>query len=100
MVCSMLLCVHASSIRLLPVLPACWPNVSIEARSGCPANWMMFIAESKHNSCSLVWQGVVHGKVFQRFDMELCRTEAAAKTFLKLKGLEHYWDLAKGHVNE
>lgn len=61
---------------------------------------MMIIAESKHNSCSLVWQGVVQEKVFQRFDMELCRTEAAAKTFLKLKGLEHYWDLAKGHVNE
>lgn len=56
--------------------------------------------ESKHNSCSLVWQGVVQEKVFQRFDMELCRTEAAANTFLKLKGLEHYWDLAKGHVNE
>jgi len=61
---------------------------------------MMCFAESKHNSCSLVWQGVVQEKVFQRFDMELCRTEAAAKTFLKLKGLEHYWDLAKGHFNE
>lgn len=52
--------------------------------------------ETKSNSCNLVWLGVVKDKVFQRFDLELCRTEAAAKTFLRLKGLEQYWDLAKG----
>lgn len=56
--------------------------------------------ESKQNSCGLVWQGVVKEKVFKKFDLEICRTEAAAKTFLKLKGLQHYWDLAKGHSNE
>ncbi|KAL3131502.1 U4/U6-U5 snRNP complex subunit prp3 [Trebouxia sp. C0009 RCD-2024] len=56
--------------------------------------------EAKHNSCSLVWQGVVQQKVFQKFDLEICRTEAAAKTFLKLRGLEHYWDLARGHTSE
>ena len=57
---------------------------------------LLLLAETKSNSCSLVWQGVVKDKVFQRFDLELCRTEAAAKTFLRLKGLEQYWDLAKG----
>ena len=56
----------------------------------------LLLAEYKYNPCTLVWQGVVKDKVFQRFDLELCRTEAAAKTFLRLKGLEHYWDLAKG----
>ena len=60
---------------------------------------VLSFAESKQNSCGLVWQGVVQEKVFERFDLEVCRTEAAAKTLLKLKGIEHYWDLAKGHAN-
>lgn len=58
-------------------------------------------AESRQtNSCHLIWQGTVKDKTFRRFDLEVCRTEVAAKAYLKPKGLDQYWDLAKGHVKE
>ncbi|KAA8534291.1 hypothetical protein F0562_031808 [Nyssa sinensis] len=46
------------------------------------------------NKCVLVWQGSVAKPNFNRFFVQECRTEAAARKFFSDAGVAHYWDLA------
>ncbi|XP_057840106.2 protein RDM16 [Cryptomeria japonica] len=46
------------------------------------------------NKCQLVWQGSVAKQSFNRFVIQQCRTEAAARKFFADSGVVHYWDLA------
>ncbi|XP_057813794.2 protein RDM16 isoform X2 [Cryptomeria japonica] len=46
------------------------------------------------NKCQLVWQGSVAKSSFNRFVIQQCRTEAAARKFFADAGVVHYWDLA------
>ncbi|KAK9829066.1 hypothetical protein WJX72_003724 [[Myrmecia] bisecta] len=50
------------------------------------------------NACQLVWEGMVREAAFQKFLVEQCRTEGAAKKFLADRGLTHYWDVAKASI--
>jgi len=46
------------------------------------------------NKCQLVWQGSVAKSCFNKFMIQQCRTEAAARKFFADAGVAHYWDLA------
>eukprot|EP01018_Ginkgo_biloba_P038063 Gb_36855 [translate_table: standard] len=46
------------------------------------------------NKCELVWQGSVAKPSFDKFVIQQCRTEAAARKFFADAGVAHYWDLA------
>uniref|UniRef100_A0A5B7B7U0 Putative U4/U6 small nuclear ribonucleoprotein Prp3 n=1 Tax=Davidia involucrata TaxID=16924 RepID=A0A5B7B7U0_DAVIN len=46
------------------------------------------------NKCVLVWQGSVAKPNFNRFFVQECRTEAAARKIFSDAGVAHYWDLA------
>lgn len=46
------------------------------------------------NKCALVWQGSVAKPNFDKFLIQQCRTEAAARKYLADAGVGHYWDLA------
>lgn len=46
------------------------------------------------NKCQLVWQGSVAKPCFNKFMVQQCRTEAAARKFFADAGVAHYWELA------
>lgn len=46
------------------------------------------------NSCVLVWEGSVQQAAFQKFSVEVCLSEKAARKLLADRGVGHYWDLA------
>ncbi|BBM98014.1 U4/U6 small nuclear ribonucleoprotein PRP3 [Marchantia polymorpha subsp. ruderalis] len=46
------------------------------------------------NKCVLVWQGSVAKPNFDRFLIQQCRSEAAARKYFADAGVGHYWDLA------
>lgn len=46
------------------------------------------------NKCQLVWQGSVAKPCFNKFLIQQCRTEAAARKFFADAGVSHYWDLS------
>jgi U4/U6 small nuclear ribonucleoprotein PRP3 len=48
----------------------------------------------RHNQCVLVWEGTVPERAFDKFEMKLCRSEAAAREVLQERGVPQYWDLA------
>ncbi|CAM6115815.1 unnamed protein product [Calypogeia fissa] len=50
--------------------------------------------EKVENKCVLVWQGSVANPSFDKFLIQQCRTEAAARKYLADAGVGHYWDLA------
>ncbi|KAG6434222.1 hypothetical protein SASPL_105845 [Salvia splendens] len=50
--------------------------------------------EKPFNKCQLVWQGSVAKPNFNRFFVQECRSEAAARKFFSDHGVAHYWDLA------
>lgn len=50
--------------------------------------------EKPFNKCELVWQGSVAKPNFNRFFVQECRSEAAARKFFSDHGVAHYWDLA------
>lgn len=50
--------------------------------------------------CSKAWTGTIKTPAFDKFVVETCRTEAAARKFLADRALEHYWDLAKGDLRD
>ncbi|KAL3649600.1 hypothetical protein CASFOL_006003 [Castilleja foliolosa] len=50
--------------------------------------------EKPLNKCVLVWQGSVAKQNFNRFFVQECRTETAARRFFSDHGVAHYWDLA------
>ncbi|KAL1546125.1 protein RDM16-like isoform X1 [Salvia divinorum] len=50
--------------------------------------------EKPFNKCQLVWQGSVAKPSFNRFFVQECRSEAAARKFFSDHGVAHYWDLA------
>ncbi|GER36697.1 U4/U6 small nuclear ribonucleoprotein Prp3 [Striga asiatica] len=50
--------------------------------------------EKPLNKCALVWQGSVAKPSFNRFFVQECRTEAAARKYFFDHGVLHYWDLA------
>ncbi|XP_057778718.1 protein RDM16-like isoform X2 [Salvia miltiorrhiza] len=50
--------------------------------------------EKPVNKCVLVWQGSVAKPSFNRFFVQECRSEAAARKFFSDHGVAHYWDLA------
>lgn len=52
------------------------------------------------NRCVLVWQGSVAKPSYERFLIQQCRTEAAARKYLADSGVGHYWDLAANFVEE
>ncbi|KAL6520831.1 hypothetical protein OROGR_017400 [Orobanche gracilis] len=50
--------------------------------------------EKPLNKCLLIWQGSVAKPSFNRFFVQECRTETAARRFFSDHGVAHYWDLA------
>ena len=52
------------------------------------------------NRCVLVWQGSVAKASFNRFSVQECMTEAAARKIFADAGVGHYWDLAVNYVDE
>ncbi|KAJ7527443.1 hypothetical protein O6H91_16G054600 [Diphasiastrum complanatum] len=72
-------------------------------------NWAAVIKEEDQgeearphqiNKCSLVWQGSVAKTAFNKFLIQQCRTEVAARKFLADAGVAHYWDLAVNFSEE
>lgn len=45
------------------------------------------------NYCKLMWEGVSKEPSFEKFVVEQCRTDAAAKKLLTERGVGHYWDI-------
>ncbi|KAK9856079.1 hypothetical protein WJX84_004285 [Apatococcus fuscideae] len=45
------------------------------------------------NHCKLMWEGVSKEPCFEKFVVEQCRTDAAAKKLLAERGVGHYWDI-------
>lgn len=56
--------------------------------------------EKPVNQCLLVWQGSVAKPNFNRFMVQECRSEAAARKFFSDHGVGHYWDLAVNFTGE
>ncbi|XP_075484056.1 protein RDM16-like isoform X1 [Primulina tabacum] len=52
------------------------------------------------NKCVLVWQGSVAKPSFNRFFVQECRTETAARKFFSDHGVAHFWDLAVNFTEE
>ncbi|XP_022139033.1 protein RDM16 isoform X4 [Momordica charantia] len=66
-------------------------------------NWAASVKEEEEadesddkpvNKCSLVWQGSVAKSSFNKFFIQECMTEAAARKIFADAGVGHYWDLA------
>ncbi|XP_031741294.1 protein RDM16 isoform X2 [Cucumis sativus] len=65
-------------------------------------NWAASVKEEEEeenddkplNKCSLVWQGSVAKSSFNRFSIQECMTEAAARKIFADAGVGHYWDFA------
>ncbi|CAA0809444.1 Pre-mRNA-splicing factor 3 [Striga hermonthica] len=56
--------------------------------------------EKPLNKCVLVWQGSVAKRNFNRFFVQECRTEAAARKYFSDHGVGHYWDLAGNFMED
>lgn len=52
------------------------------------------------NRCDLVWQGIVKSQACNKFIMQQCPSEEAAKQFLKQRNLVHLWDLARNFIDD
>ncbi|KZV36625.1 hypothetical protein F511_39809 [Dorcoceras hygrometricum] len=56
--------------------------------------------DKPRNKCLLVWQGSVAKPSFNRFFVQECRTETAARKFFLDHGVAHFWDLAVNFTEE
>eukprot|EP00249_Psilotum_nudum_P011339 c23111_g1_i1 orf=19-3165(+) len=72
-------------------------------------NWVTAVKEEdegdakgscRTNQCVLVWQGSVGKPSFDKFLIQQCRTEAAARKYLADAGVGHYWDLAANFTRD
>lgn len=83
-----------------PPEPHCWPRICFGSRVCSPIPETLVQMRRKRNRCSKVWSGTVRTAAFNKFVVETCRTEAAARKFLADRGVEHYWDLATAEGQE
>ena len=55
---------------------------------------------TKTNRCVLVWEGSVKQPAFRKFRLVTFPMEHEARDFLRQSRVEHYWDIAKNHVEK
>ena len=49
------------------------------------------------NKCALVWEGVVKGTQFPKWQMQEIRSETEIRRILADRGVEQYWDLVANY---
>ena len=58
----------------------------------------VLVNTATNTHCSVIWEGKNAFSSFNDWTVRICPTETVAREFLRLRGCEHYWDLAANQM--